>query len=42
MLQRLALRKANGLRVRLPLDKLEVLVADPARWNPSPSSSRTR
>ncbi|GAB3455030.1 isoleucine--tRNA ligase [Kineococcus endophyticus] len=30
----LALRKANGLRVRLPLDKLEVLVADPAALEP--------
>jgi isoleucyl-tRNA synthetase len=30
----LALRKANGLRVRLPLNRLEVLVADPAALQP--------
>ncbi|NAZ75771.1 isoleucine--tRNA ligase [Kineococcus sp. T13] len=30
----LALRKANGLRVRLPLQRLEVLVADPAQLEP--------
>ncbi|WP_370440558.1 isoleucine--tRNA ligase [Kineococcus halophytocola] len=30
----LALRKANGLRVRLPLERLEVLVADPAALEP--------
>jgi len=30
----LALRKANGLRVRLPLGKVEVLVADPAALEP--------
>ncbi len=30
----LALRKANGLRVRLPLNRLEVLVPDPAALEP--------
>ncbi|WP_432515102.1 isoleucine--tRNA ligase [Kineococcus sp. SYSU DK001] len=30
----LALRKANGLRVRLPLEEVQVLVADPAALEP--------
>ena len=37
-----SIRKANGLRARLPLRRLTVATADPERLAPSWSSSRTR